>query len=219
MEPKKNKGFTLVELVVVLLILAIITAIAVPVTISLIDSSREADRAMDAKNLWDAAQAACTDQLVKEEGWLGSAGACILNESNWNSWKDIVFEGKFLFIGTKKMGMNILSKAECSNKLEALYVGTGDYETYYTGNNYDYAYRVFLIAFKYKDDEKFYFYDGNEVFTTWPFSKPNSVQTFSTSQKGKYIFDKRTGLNLQFYSILTKDSPATKFANYFKANK
>ena len=59
---KKNRGFTLVELIVVLVILAILAAVLVPTLLGYIDKAKEKQYVINAKTALDAAQA----ELVKE---------------------------------------------------------------------------------------------------------------------------------------------------------
>ena len=57
MKNKKNKGFTLVELIVVLVILAILAAILVPALLGYIDRAREKQYVLNAKSALTATQA------------------------------------------------------------------------------------------------------------------------------------------------------------------
>ena len=57
MKNKKNKGFTLVELIVVLVILAILAAILVPALLGYIDNARDKQIVLNARSAMIAAQA------------------------------------------------------------------------------------------------------------------------------------------------------------------
>ncbi len=57
MKNKKNKGFTLVELIVVLVILAILAAIMVPALLGYIDRAKDQQNVLNGKSVLTAAQA------------------------------------------------------------------------------------------------------------------------------------------------------------------
>ena len=65
---KKNRGFTLVELIVVLVILAILAAILVPALLGYIDKAKEKQDIYAAKACLDAAQAALAEEYGKGNG-------------------------------------------------------------------------------------------------------------------------------------------------------
>lgn len=61
---RKNKGFTLVELIVVLVILAILAAILVPALLGYIDKAREKQELLNAKNCLTAVQAELSERYA-----------------------------------------------------------------------------------------------------------------------------------------------------------
>ncbi|MDO5155956.1 MAG: prepilin-type N-terminal cleavage/methylation domain-containing protein [Eubacteriales bacterium] len=62
---KHNKGFTLVELIVVLVILAILAAILIPALLGYIDRAKEGQDMLNAKNMLTATQAELTDYYAR----------------------------------------------------------------------------------------------------------------------------------------------------------
>lgn len=58
---KDNKGFTLVELIVVIVILAILAALLIPALLGWIDKAKEEQYALDARNIYLAAQAQASE--------------------------------------------------------------------------------------------------------------------------------------------------------------
>lgn len=64
MKIKKNKGFTLVELIVVLVILAILAAILVPALLGYVDKAKSEQLIVQGKNVMTAAQTIATEGYV-----------------------------------------------------------------------------------------------------------------------------------------------------------
>ena len=63
---KRNKGFTLVELIVVLVILAILAAILVPALLGYIDRAKEHQYLVEARDLMVASEVAIMEAYAKE---------------------------------------------------------------------------------------------------------------------------------------------------------
>ena len=107
---KSDKGFTLVELIVVLVILAIMAAILVPVLMGYIDKSKEEQCLLDGRNCVTAIQTELT-QLYAQQGGsveLGTpviSGGKIVGENNG----DDNIEGT-------NFAKRVLEKAELSEK-------------------------------------------------------------------------------------------------------
>ena len=61
---RRNRGFTLVELIVVLVILAILAALLIPALLGYIDRAREKQDVLKAKNALNAIQAGLSEQYA-----------------------------------------------------------------------------------------------------------------------------------------------------------
>ncbi|MBR4515363.1 MAG: type II secretion system protein [Lachnospiraceae bacterium] len=84
-----DKGFTLVELIVVLVILAILAAILVPMLLGYIDSAKEKQDLLNAKNCLTAAQAELTNLYATESDNV-YYGSVIPNAKALNSNQDVL---------------------------------------------------------------------------------------------------------------------------------
>ena len=82
---EEKKGFTLVELIVVLVILAILAAILVPALLGWIDEARNKQYVLEARNIYVATQA------VADEAYANSkSGTLSIADLSKNSYKRIV---------------------------------------------------------------------------------------------------------------------------------
>ncbi|MEG0574199.1 MAG: prepilin-type N-terminal cleavage/methylation domain-containing protein [Erysipelotrichaceae bacterium] len=63
------KGFTLVEIIVVLLIIAILAAIAIPTMIGYVNEARESEYIAQARTAYVAAQTVAIKRVAKEPGY------------------------------------------------------------------------------------------------------------------------------------------------------
>lgn len=226
-DKKKNMGFSLVELIIGLVILTIIAAIAIPVTLSIIDSSNDIDINKDAKSIWDAIQTGFQDQLANDRHWLSTkerndnnkSQGMILDQYDKNYGKDRKetdrdagayqledFENKscFLYIGYTYLADSIKNKIETSKELEMLYAGAGKYSEYFDSDTPEYPYNLYVIVFKYVNDKTVYYYDGKTISDEWIFSSPKSVTSVTGSEK-ELLFEKgKKTIKLQMYCLINK---------------
>ncbi|MEG0841522.1 MAG: prepilin-type N-terminal cleavage/methylation domain-containing protein [Erysipelotrichaceae bacterium] len=90
---KDVKGFTLVEIIVVLLIIAILAAIAIPTMIGYVDEAKESEYIAQARTAYVAAQTVAIKETAKDPEFKGSG--IVLG-------KDAKAKGSILrYLGTK----------------------------------------------------------------------------------------------------------------------
>ena len=246
---RNNWGFTLVELVVVILIISILAAIVIPIMLNIIDNSGEVDLAFDAKSIWTASQTSLMDQKANDQHWIstkeGITQGMVLDQFDKNYGKDrAIGEANrestkiyqlsdfknggtctcYLYIGYTYLADRILNKIENKEKLEILYIGAGKYSAYfYDDFKYDYPYNLYAVVYKYKDDDKVYYFDGNKVSEEWVFSSPKSANDVTGYETELKIQKGNEEINLQMYLVLNniekdknKYEQTPKPAEYFK---
>ena len=224
-----NKGFTLVEMIIIILIIAILIAIAIPVTLNIISSSSKGEYAIDAKSIWTATQTVLNEQLANDKHYVssssGGVGTLMDEKEMDNDYKKIVarFSGKVFFDFTGyELSTRVLKKIDNADSMKFIYFLCGRfYDYYYDENKTDMAYKVYLVAFGYKDDDKTYFYDGKEIRTEMGLSNPDSISKLTDSSDLKMKVSGKE-IKVQFYCIkkLNKNgqNDTSSAYTYFKDN-
>lgn len=198
----------MVEMIIIFVIIAILAAIAIPVTLSIIDSSKENDVKLMAKNIMNAVQTEFNNLAGNDEIWISNGGQAgiILNKDRKNkgstSYKDKTeFSNQFIKGLSNTVPVeNIFKKIDNSENIFMLYVGAGKVYEYYDKDDKRKMYTAYVVIFQLKDsDEPIYIYTGKDVIKTWPFSTPDIN---SANQKGdNFVLSDRSDVKLQLYGM------------------
>ena len=116
-----DKGFTLVELIVVLVILAILAAILVPALLGYIDEAKEKQYVLDARNMMQAAQAEFISLYAKGEHRTDNKGAINYGITDGGN--------NDAYVQNSDFAKKVLSLSEISPY--TVMIGAGSYEDYF----------------------------------------------------------------------------------------
>ena len=230
----RNKGFTLVELLIVLVILAILAAIIIPVTLSIIDNTDEVLIASDAKNIWNSVQTCMMEQLANDKNYLKKAAesddtknrGVPMNEKEMDedyNKIDAKFDGSYAFdFSSYELASRMLKKIDNADQMKFIYYASGRFIKYYLDeDNMDKAYTTYLVIFQYKDDDTTYYYDGKDLKEEWPLTTPGSIEELAAGNE-LFMNSKGQNISVQLYCIKKLDkngnNDSSKAIAYLKKN-
>ena len=187
-----NKGFTLVELIVVLVILAILAAILVPALLGYIDEAKLAQHKLDVKNVWTGAQSEFIKLYAKNEYYkYDDSRQCVIKSKNASTpitQKD--FWNGHVNIDESDSAARILEN--CSEPCMVM-VGLGSTKDYFYSDRKK-CYTVYVVCYQFTDkNQPFLWYNGNDISTDYPLIGYDTTN-LKIKRNGEEI-------KLQFYCI------------------
>ena len=154
MDKTKNKGFTLVEIIVVFIVIAILAAIIIPIAFSIMDDSSETDNKLYAKTIMNAVQTEFNNLASNNEVWYSVKGemGIPLNKDRKNYGQTQYanqneFKNGFINIGDTVPGKSILDKIEKSDEIYALYIGAGNTFEYFMSDQKYEMYKIYIVIY------------------------------------------------------------------------
>lgn len=181
-----NKGFTLVELIVVIVILAILAAILVPALLGYIDRAKESQYILDAKSAMTATQAELTSLYAYDAGKSTDKKNKV---GQYNNNKDVD-------MSKTDLAKNILKTADVNPYM--MIVGLGDYGTAVNKGDLKPAYTIYFVAYWPDKNVAPVFFDGTKWGNQYPWtgSYQNTFEVKGQKMKLQFYFISEPSTNL-----------------------
>jgi len=187
---KKNKGFTLVELIVVLVILAILAAILIPALLGYIDKARESQDMIKAKNMLQATQAVLTDYYAKD--------------------KDLTYGYN---TATSDFGKEVKKIADDDPYMVIVGVGTDGTQSGKSGygeSKHD-QYTAYFVAYWEDKNKQPVFFNGEDWSVDYPWAKGES------GPSANYFYVNGRKINLSFLFVAKKSTASNPWVEIQQA--
>lgn len=191
---RKRKGFTLVEVIIVLVIIAILMAILLPSLAGYIDRARKAKYMYSAKNCMQAMQVELSELYAEKKKIADLTNVAGSSAQN----------GDISLVGTD-FAKDVLKTADDNPYM--LIFGLGNYNKYINIDRSS-AYTVYFVAYWPSKNEPPIFFNGSEWTTEYPWKK-SGANTFKV--RGEDIL-------LQFYFVSAPNAKNTS-ANWNELKK
>ena len=223
---ERNKGFTLVEVIVVLIILAILAALLIPALLGYIDRAKLNDDMLDANNCMKAVQGELVELYAFETEGEEDKGGSGNNQHKASVFPDYggrnnngdVEMSESVYKELKKSNPDIKNYAEkifniADDHPYIFIVGLGNRSEYNKGDAIRASYIVYVCMYMKTADSKPIFYDGERWVTDYlgntKKSNNDKYQVFDDKNQMLSENPKLNGMKIQYYMLADGDGKYT----------